>query len=113
MAEGVVYTAEVTDSNTGEKETYTGLTEGKVRQDRQARGQLPAPPPAWHQAVLTHLAPQGPGAQLHHQLENPDKGEHLQPLVRHVPVVHAGEVPHHVLPSNCLTQPERGDLLKL
>ena len=31
MAKGVVYGAEVTDLNTGEKETYTGLTDGTVR----------------------------------------------------------------------------------
>ena len=36
LAEGVVYTAEVTDSTTGKKETYTGLTDGKIR-DRIAK----------------------------------------------------------------------------
>ena len=32
----MVYTAEVTDSTTGKKETYTGLTDGKIR-DRIAK----------------------------------------------------------------------------
>ena len=31
MAKGVVYSAEITDTSTGEKETYTGLTEGTIR----------------------------------------------------------------------------------
>ena len=31
MAKGVVYGATVTDLSTGEKETYTGLTEGTMR----------------------------------------------------------------------------------
>ena len=31
MAKGVVYSAEVTDTSTGEKETYTGLTDGTMR----------------------------------------------------------------------------------
>ena len=31
MAKGVVYGAEVTDTTTGEKETYTGLTDGTLR----------------------------------------------------------------------------------
>ena len=31
MAKGVVYGAEVTNTATGEKETYTGLTEGTMR----------------------------------------------------------------------------------
>ena len=36
MAKGVVYGAEITDTSTGEKETYTGLTDGTIR-DRIAR----------------------------------------------------------------------------
>ena len=32
MAKGVVYGAEVTNTDTGEKETYTGLTEGTIRE---------------------------------------------------------------------------------
>ena len=36
MAKGVIYGAEVTDLTTGTKETYTGLTDGIVR-DRIAR----------------------------------------------------------------------------
>ena len=31
MAKGVVYGAEITDTSTGEKETYTGLTDGTIR----------------------------------------------------------------------------------
>ena len=36
MAKGVVYGAEITNTTTGEKETYTGLTEGTMR-DRIAK----------------------------------------------------------------------------
>ena len=82
-------------------------------QDRQARGQLPEPSPTRHQAVLPYLAAQGPGAQLHHQLENLDEGKLLQPLVRHVPTVHEGKIPHHVLPGHCHAQPEGGGVLQL
>ena len=66
MAERVVYTAEVTDSNTGERETYIGLTGTRLS------------------SHIWHLKDRG-----HHQFENPGEGKHLQPLVWHVPVEHA------------------------
>ena len=52
-------------------------------------------------------------AQLHHQLENPDEGKLLQPLIRPVPVVHEGKIPHHVLPGHGHAQPEGGGVLQL
>ena len=66
MAERVVYTAEVTDSDTGERETYIGLTGTRLS------------------SHIWHLKDRG-----HHQFENPGEGKHLQPLVWHVPVEHA------------------------
>ena len=39
MAKGVVYSAEITDLNSGEKETYTGLTDGTMRDRIGKHGQ--------------------------------------------------------------------------
>ena len=111
--ESVIYRCEVTRTDTGAKETYTGLTDGTMRDRIGKHGQCAKPKPGWHQ-VLDACAEAGrQGLPLHCHLADPCQGEQLQPHHRHVPTLFKGEVFYHVCTCNGLPEHEVRDLQRL
>ena len=93
-----------TELTTGSKETYTGITDGTIR-DRIAR-QLPPPPPTRNEALRPRVEAKGQGVALHHHLANIVESQQLQPLVRALSLVPEGKVFHHVQASHRHPQQE-------
>ena len=116
MAKGVVYSATVTNLSTGEKETYTGLTEVTMRDKiskHKSNCRHKEQPGTRLSSVHPSVEVERQGGTLLGHLADPVQSKQLQPHHRDVPPLSEREVPDHVCLGHGFPKQEDGDLLEL